>query len=127
MRLEDIGKFQLKRVNPFQGLVIDTEAWQDAHNYHRNQHRLHLLAFHTTGIIVGLAVVANNQNDSSVIIQPGMAVDEEGNTIIVTEEQNYQIQKREKGMVFLVIEFREIPTKPYQPPEGGQPTRILEA
>jgi hypothetical protein len=127
MTLDDIIKFQLKRVNPFQGLVIDADTWHDAHNYHRDQQRLHLLAFHNIGIVQGLEVTANNPPDLSVIFQPGIAVDPEGNIIIVPQKQHYQLQTRQKGVVYLVIQFREIPAGPHQPPESGQPTRILEA
>lgn len=127
MSFDEIIRFQLKRVNPFQGLVIDAEAWQDAHDYHRNQQRLHLLAFHKTGIVAGLEVVSHDPPDLSVVIQPGLAVDPEGNIIIVSQAQDYQIQTRQKGTVYLIIQFREIPAEPYQPPEGGQATRILEA
>jgi hypothetical protein len=127
MALEDITEFQLKRVNPFQGLVIDADTWQDAHNYHRDQQRLHLLTFHGTGIVQGLEVAANSPPDLSVIIHPGIAVDPEGNIIIVPQNQRYQLQTRQKGVIYLVIQFREIPSGPYQPPESGQPTRILEA
>lgn len=124
---DKIIKLQLKRVNAFQGLVVDADTWQDAHDYHRNQHRLHLLAFHSTGIVQGLKVVSNNPPDLSVTIQPGLAIDPEGNTVIVPQAQPYQIQTRQKGIIYLIIQFREIPTEPYQPPEGGQATRILEA
>jgi len=127
MALKDIIKFQLKRVNPFQGLVIDADTWRDAHNYHRDQQRLHLLAFHKVGIVEGLKVTAGNPPDLSVNIHPGMAIDPEGNVIIVSQAQRYRIQTREKGIIYLIIQFREIPAEPYQPPEGGQPTRILEA
>jgi hypothetical protein len=127
MALEDITEFQLKRVNPFQGLVIDADTWQDAHNYHRDQQRLHLLTFHGTGIVQGLEVAANSPPDLSVIIHPGIAVDPEGNIIIVPQNQRYQLQTRQKGVIYLVIQFREVPSGPYQPPESGQPTRILEA
>ena len=123
----DISKFQLKRVNPFQGLIIDADTWQDAHNYHRNQQRLHVLAFHKTGIVSGLEVSANNPADTSVVITPGIAVDPEGNIIIVPQSQRYRLQTQNKGPVYLIIQFREIPEGPFQPPEGGQPTRILEA
>ena len=127
MALKDILKSQLRRVNPFQGLVIDADIWRDAHNYHRDQQRLHVLAFHKTGIVEGLEVTASSPPDLSVAIHPGMAVDPEGNVINVPEMQRYQLQTRQKGLVYLVIQFREIPAEPYQPPEGGQPTRILEA
>ena len=127
MDFENIAKFQLKRVNPFQGLVIDSDTWRDAHEYHRGQQRLHMLAFHNVGIVGGLKVVAGKPADLSVSIQPGMAVDDEGNVIIVPETQHYQIQTKEKSTIYLIIQFREVPTEPYQPPEGGQPTRIIEA
>ncbi len=127
MALDDIVKFQLKRVNPFQGLVIDADIWRDAHEYHRDQQRLHILAFHNVGIIVGLEVVANKPPNLSVNIQPGMAVDPEGNIIIVATTQRYRIQTREKRTIYLIIQFREVPSEPHQPPDSGQPTRILEA
>ncbi|MBN1190794.1 MAG: DUF4159 domain-containing protein [Dehalococcoidales bacterium] len=124
----EINKFQLKRVNPFQGLVIDADIWQDAHNYHRDQQRLHVLAFHDTGIVSGLEVTAGNPPDYSVNINPGIAVDPDGNIIIVPQPQHYRLQTpSDKGTIYLIIQFREIPGEPYQPPEGGQPTRILEA
>jgi len=127
MALKDIIKFQLKRVNPFQGLVIDADTWRDAHSYHRDQQRLHMLAFHKIGIVEGLEVTANNPPDLSANIQPGMATDPEGNVIIVSQAQRYRIQTSKKGIIYLIIQFREVPSEPYQPPEGGQPTRILEA
>ena len=127
MELKDIIKFQLKRINPFQGLVIDADIWRDSHEYHREQQRLHMLAFHYVGIVGGLEVAANEPPDLSVNIRPGMAVDPEGNIIIVPKIQRYHIQTPEKRILYLIIQFREVPTEPYQPPNGGQPTRILEA
>jgi hypothetical protein len=124
----EIKKFQLKRVNPFQGLVIDADTWQDAHNYHRDQQRLHILAFHDTGIVSGLDVTAGSPPDYSVNINAGMAIDPDGNVIIMPQNQHYRLQTpNEKGTIYLIIQFREIPGEPFQPPEGGQPTRILEA
>jgi hypothetical protein len=128
MALEDvIKKFNLKRVNPFQGLVIDADAWRVAHSYHRDQQKLHLLAFHETGIAQGLKVTASSPPDLSVNIHPGIAVDPEGNIIVVPQTQRYQLQTRKPGTIYLIIQFREVPDGPYQPPEGGQPTRLLDA
>jgi hypothetical protein len=124
---KNIDKLTLKRVNPFQGLIIDDAIWRDSHEYHRNHQRLHSLAIHGPGIIAGLEVTANQSPDLSIIISPGIGIDPEGNTIIVTKPQNYQILTRDTGTIYIIIQFREIPTGPYQPPEGGQPTRILEA
>ena len=83
MDLKDILQFQFKRVNPFQGLMIDTDIWLDAHNYHRDQQRLHTLVFHKVGIVQGLEVTSNKPPDLSVNIHPGIAIDSEGNVILV--------------------------------------------
>lgn len=127
MALDDLTKFQLRRVNPFQGLVIDADAWRDAHNYHREQIRLHTLAFHEIGIVQGLGISASSPADLTVTIQAGMGVDPEGNVIVVPQRQRYRLQTQKSGLVHLVVEFREVPGEPYQPPEGGQPTRMLDA
>ena len=127
MTVEDFSKFQLKRVNPFEGLIIDADAWRDAHEYHRDHLRLHLLAFHFNGIVQGLEVVASSPPDKSVIVQPGIGVDPEGNVIVVRQQQKYQLQTQKAGMVYIVIQFRDVPGEPYQPPNGGQPTRMLDA
>ncbi|MFO8101344.1 MAG: DUF4159 domain-containing protein [Dehalococcoidia bacterium] len=126
MELSKVTEFQLKRENPFEGLVIDADTWRDALNYHRDHQRLHILTFHNTGIVGGLEVNANDTPDLSVIIRPGIGIDPEGNTIIVPKAQKYKIQTSKKSIVYLVILFREIPGEPYQPAEGGQPTRIIE-
>jgi hypothetical protein len=123
---KDILSYQLKTVNPFQGLVIDADTWRDAHNYHHDHQRLHILMFHGTGIVQGLNVSASNPADISINISPGVAIDEEGNVIIVGQIQRYRIQTRDKGVIYLIIQFREVPGEPYQQP-NNQPTRILEA
>jgi hypothetical protein len=56
-----------------------------------------------------------------------MAVDPEGNTTVVPQTQHYRLQTGKPGVVYLILQFREVPDGPYQPPEGGQPTRILDA
>ena len=127
MAIKDIDKFEFKRVNPFQGLIIDIDVWRDAHDYHRNHQRLHNLALHGPGIATGLEVIANQPPDMSVVIQPGIGIDYKGNVIIVSQTQVYRIQSPEKGTIYLIIQFREIPTGPNQPADGGHPTRILEA
>jgi hypothetical protein len=126
MNLKNIFTFPFKRVNPFPGLAIDADTWRDAHNYSRDQQRLHNLLFHEIGIIDGLGVTANEPSDLSVNIQPGIAIDPEGNTIIVPNIYHYQIQNRDTETIYLIIQFREILEGPYQPPEGGQPTRIVD-
>lgn len=126
MDIKEVTRFQLKRENPFPGMMIDADTWRDAHRYHRDAQRLHLLAFHRPGIVGGLEVTQHDPPDHSVVIQPGLAADPEGNIIIVAQPQRYQLQTKESGTAYLIIQFREIPSPPLQPPEGGEPTRIVE-
>lgn len=127
MGVNDVIKFQFKRENPFEGLVIDADLWRDAHRYHRDHQRLHVLAFHGSGIVSGLEVTASDPPDLSVMIHPGMGIDSEGNTIIVSQAQRHALQTKDKRTVYVVVQFREVPGAPYQPPDGGQATRIIEA
>ncbi|MFC1892691.1 DUF4159 domain-containing protein [Chloroflexota bacterium] len=125
--IDIIKKFKLNKVNPFQGLTIDADTWRDEHSYHRSHQRLHTLAFHGTGILEGFEVTTNRPADLSVNIQPGLAVDPEGNVVIVPQIQHYRLQTSKSGTIYLIIQFREVPDGPYQPPKGGQPTRLLDA
>ena len=127
MALEDLIKFQFKRINPFQGLVLDADTWRDEQDYHRNQQKLHTLAFHGTGIVEGLEVQASQPPNLSLVISPGMAIDTEGNVIVVQESQHYSLGAKNKGEVYLIIQYREVPAAPSSTSEEGQATRILEA
>ncbi|MFQ5873060.1 MAG: DUF4159 domain-containing protein, partial [Dehalococcoidia bacterium] len=129
MPLEDFFKVQRKRINPFKGLVIDVDTWADAHNYHRDQQGLHAMAMHQHGMAVGLEVLSWDPPDSSVVIYPGLAVDREGNTIIVSEAQRFYLKTEESGIAYITLEYREIPQEPVQSSaeEKTEPMYIMEA
>jgi len=129
MPLEDFFRYQRKRINPFKGLVIDVPTWADAHNYHRDQQRLHAMSMHQHGIVTGLEVVAWNPPDSSVVIYPGIAVDHEGNNIVVSEPQRFYIKTEESGTAYITLKFREIPQEMTQSLDGEktEPLYIMEA
>jgi len=109
MPLEDFLKSQRRRVNPYKGLVIDVPIWADAHNYHREQQRLHALSMHGYGVVTGMDVVAWNPPDNSVVIYPGVAIDPDGNVIVVTEPQRFNIRTEESGIAYVAVEYSEIP------------------
>lgn len=129
MPVEDFLKSQRKRVNPFKGLVIDVPTWADAHSYHRDQQRLHSISMHRCGIVVGLEVVAWNPPDSSVVVYPGIAVDPDGNVIVVSEAQRFHIRTEESGTAHIVVEYSEIPQEMTQSLDGekAEPRYIMEA
>lgn len=125
----NVPRVQLKRVNPFMGLMIDAQTWGDSHDYHRMVNQAHHLAMHGWGIVTGLEVDSANPADRSVWIRPGVAIDPEGRLIIVAQPFRYQITTEKAGLMFLVLMFREIPTQPAISIEDGseKPSRLLEA
>ncbi|MEO5951407.1 MAG: DUF4159 domain-containing protein [Chloroflexia bacterium] len=124
-----VPRVQLKRVNPFMGLMIDAQTWGDSHDYHRMSAQAHALAMHGWGIVAGLEIDAADPADRSVWVRPGVAVDPEGRLILVAQPFRYQITTQTPGLVYLVLVFREIPTQPAISVEDGteKPSRLLEA
>jgi hypothetical protein len=124
-----VPRVQLKRVNPFMGLMIDAQTWGDSHEYHRLSSQVHTLAMHGWGIATGLEVDAATPADRSVWIRPGVAIDPDGHMIIVAQPFRYQITTAAAGLMYLVLMFREIPTQPAISIEDGseKPSRLLEA
>ena len=67
--------------------------------------------------------------DGSVVIYPGVAVDHDGHTIIVSEAQRFQVDTGEAGTLHLVIQYREVADEMAHTGEGEEPQAlyILEA
>jgi hypothetical protein len=127
-QVNGIPQLQLRRVNPFQGLMIDAAAWQDAHEYHRNQVRLHHLALHGWGIVQGLEVRLAD-GDNALVIEPGVAIDPSGNFVIANHPTPFRLEHREAVTLYLILQFREVLAGPSQLGiDGvGPPTRVVEA
>jgi len=109
MDLSSITRFRLRRVNPYRGLVIDETTWADAHDYHRDHLRLHTLAFHDVGVIAGLNVsaVANAAGHTEVEVSAGVAVDPDGNMIVVSQERKVPFDGVEAGPVYVTLGYEE--------------------
>jgi hypothetical protein len=128
MTSDALGASQLRRVNAFRGLMIDSGVWRDAHDYHRSLFKLHQLALHGWGIATGLEVTIGQDRDT-VTISPGLAVDPHGNYVLVSEPFDHRFQSRTACVLHLALEYSEIASGPWQPrdDQNGQPTRIIEA
>ena len=126
---QDLSGLQRKRLNPYKGLVIDVPKWVDAHSYHSEQQKLHAVSLHRHGVVFGLEVVAWNPPDDSAVIYPGVALDHEGNMIVVPEVQRFQVKVSEKGTIHLVIRYSEVGQDVTDVPGESktQPLYILEA
>ncbi len=123
------NKYRFLRVNPFRGLLVDENTWADAHDYHRNQMKVHLLSLHGIGIVQGLEVVASQPPDSNVFIRPGLAIDPEGRMLLLSEQRMVTIPPPAgSNTVLILLEFSERATQMQNVTEGGKPqaARILE-
>jgi hypothetical protein len=114
----DLGQFSnIVRIQPFAGLVIDPSTWGAAHDYHRLHHRLHLLSTHGSGIANGLAVVPTDPPADAVLVEPGVAIDEAGETIVVAERERIPIDAR-GGTAYIAIEHLDAtPVRPDGTPD----------
>jgi hypothetical protein len=107
MDLSALTRFRLRRVNPYRGLVIDEATWADAHDYHRDHVRLHALAFHSPGVVAGLEVRPTPSQAGSVDIGAGVAMDHEGNMVVVGQDRRVAFDGLETGEVYVVISYLE--------------------
>jgi Domain of unknown function (DUF4159) len=113
---DDLWKeFPTKRIEPVDGLAVTAAIWKEAHDYHRAQFQFHNLLSHGPGIVAGLNVVASDPPDSTVYIMPGMAIDPNGETIIVTEPVAYDVGTA-SGFLYLLISYDQS-----QPRASGGP------
>jgi hypothetical protein len=82
-----------ERLHISDGMAIDADRWQQAHRYHRQRQNFHYQALQQPGIVKGLGVtVVADQPDGRVLqIQPGIAIDVEGNPIIVKQPEEFRI------------------------------------
>lgn len=110
--LAALGVTEFKRVNPFRGLMIDEEAWADAHDYHRIQGRLHLLTAHGWGIIEGLEVLADPHVPNTLLIRPGVAFDYQGRPMLIGQERRLALSAADGATLYVVLRWREELTSP---------------
>ncbi|HBL14549.1 MAG TPA: hypothetical protein DD379_24805 [Cyanobacteria bacterium UBA11162] len=111
---------QFERLKVTDGLLINAQRWQLAHQYHRHYHNAYYQSLHQPGIVCGLEVritsapaevTAKFRDDRWVEIQPGIGIDLFGNFIVVPKAETYRIASEvateEPLMVYLVARFRD--------------------
>ena len=124
MNLNDLASFALQRVAAHDGLAIDAGTWTDAHAYHQTAQRFHARVLHGTGIVAGLRVVATEPASRAVILQPGVAIDHDGNVVRVPQPLRLEIPSAEPGALCLALRFAE---SPVDAGNGNPPNRVAEA
>lgn len=77
--------YSFERNNYFYGKLLTSRDFEDEQNYMNNKRRLINRVLHGAGIVYGLDVVA--VDESSVVIQSGLALDSSGREIVVPSTQ----------------------------------------
>ncbi|HAX80863.1 MAG TPA: hypothetical protein DCY88_34755 [Cyanobacteria bacterium UBA11372] len=81
-----------ERLHVYDGLMMNSKRWLLAHEYHRRRQNVHYQSLNQPGIVWGLGVrlidppaeaAAQFRDGRWVEIQPGIAIDVEGNPIVV--------------------------------------------
>ena len=108
-----------ERLNAVDGLLINAERWRKVQEYHRQRQNFHYQALHQPGIVCGLGVKLITPNSKvpevykdgrGIQVQPGIAIDLQGNPIIVPQPQNLHIDKRPQKdslTVYVIVDYRD--------------------
>lgn len=105
MPLDELLANPVVGVNPQDRLPITAQLWRDAHGQHSHHRTLHMLSAHRPGIVYGLDVVVSSKSPKKVWVTPGVAVDGEGNVIVLSASESFEFTDR--GMNYLVIAYDE--------------------
>ena len=116
-----------RRNNYFTGRVLTAADLELEQDYFRQKQRLHNRALHGFGIVSGLEV---SRRRDTLVISSGLALDCEGNEVVVAESQSLPIpQLKSDTSVFLIIHYREWGINPTPVPaadKSSEPTLIEE-
>ncbi|MFN0248805.1 MAG: hypothetical protein ACKV2T_18090 [Kofleriaceae bacterium] len=103
-----------KRINFFKGFLTTEKDWNDAERYHIDKRRLHNRLLHSPGIIYGysgdLKVSARARGDLSVEVQPGYAIDGQGNDLMIFDATIRNINLEEFRLpqtIYVVLRYYE--------------------
>lgn len=82
----------LRRPHYFDGRLLTAEDLSAEQNYHRNKLRQHNLHCHGSGVVTGLEVsTTNEKSGSTLVIEPGMAIDPVGNEVHLCTRANISL------------------------------------
>ncbi len=93
-----------RRNNFFSGRLLTDSDLELEQTYFREKQRLHNRALHGFGIVSGLEV---SRRRDKLVITSGLALDCEGNEIVVAETQSQPLPQLKSDTVFLIISHRE--------------------
>jgi hypothetical protein len=107
----------LKRLRYFAGQLLSADELQLEQQYFIEKHKLHNRALHGFGIVSGLKVTTNA---GKIIVAPGLAIDCEGNELIVSEETLAAGGLADLRIAYLGVRYVEKCVDPVPAAAGGE-------
>jgi hypothetical protein len=120
--LTDAAPTPIKRVRYFSGQMLSAGDFQAEQSYSLEKQKRHNRYMHSWGVVCGLEVTGG---DGKVIVSSGMALDPEGNEIVVPAPVELALGTR-SGDGYVSLRYSERDTDPVPLPDGLQNTRVEE-
>ena len=120
-----------KRPNYAYGMVLGVEDFKQEQSYFIDRMKLHNRMLHGYGTVAGLEVSSSEDAAKSIIVNAGMAIDPEGNEIMLPAAVQYPFPEN-GDEAYLVLYWAERETDPIPVPGGGSegdqtvPSRVEE-
>jgi hypothetical protein len=112
--MSDAPQQGFKRINFFKGFLTTEHDWNEAERYHLDKRKLHNRLCHAPGVVPGYAgelkVTARARGDLSFEVQPGYAIDGQGNDLVLWDTQIKTIIPEEYKLpqtLYVVLRFVE--------------------
>lgn len=108
----------LQRIQVNDGMLITADHWQIAHSYHQQRQAIYYEALHQSGIVSGLGVNVGPVPETApskyrqprwLTIQPGLAMDNQGNPILVANAESCYLsaQPVAETTIYIVLKHSE--------------------
>jgi hypothetical protein len=95
-----------KRPRYFSGRLLTANDLSEEQQYHVAKHRRHLQTLHGTGIVSGLEVQVA-PGTTTIMVSPGLAVDEQGREVQLEESRPVVVPASTSSPVCLAVEYTE--------------------
>src|SRR5215471_1502799 len=120
---------RLERVRYVEGLVLGVDEFQTEQDYFRKRLRRHNLLLHGWGIVYGLGVTTHSE-PWRVFVDPGYAIDRQGEEIVLDVAQEADARSHGQGRdhcaLYVVIRYRATPAS-FVPARGAPAYETKEA
>ena len=104
-----------KRNNYMYGMVLGAEDLRQEFSYIHGRMKLHNRMLHGYGTVAGLEVSSSEENATEILVNAGMAIDPEGNEIMLTSAVPCPLPE-EGEEAYLVLYWAERDTDPVPVP-----------